>query len=101
MAKNIRVVIHHMKDEEKTVSRFLSAGFYSRTSESRHSRKLGFRYVRFSETEMSVNTPAINIQSIVLRRKRRNVILQPFAIVSRRERGEKKGATQHLDPGGA
>jgi len=28
----------------------------------------------FSETEMSVNPPAINIQSIVLR-KRRNVIL--------------------------
>jgi hypothetical protein len=55
----------------------------------------------FSETEMSVNTPAINIQSIVLRRKRRNVILQPFAIVGRRERGEKKGATQHLAPGRA
>ena len=28
MAKNIRVVIHHMKDEEKTGFRFLSAGFY-------------------------------------------------------------------------
>jgi hypothetical protein len=40
----------------------------------------------FSETGMSGNTPAINIQPIVLRRKRRNVILQPFAIVSRRER---------------
>src|SRR5918998_771659 len=45
----------------------------------------------FSETEMSGNPPASNIQSIVLRRKRRNVILQPFAIVSRRERGKKKG----------
>src|SRR5919107_5755644 len=42
----------------------------------------------FSETEMSGNPPASNIQSIVLRRKRRNVILQPFAIVSRREREE-------------
>jgi len=41
----------------------------------------------FSETEMSVNPPAINIQSIVLRR-RRNVLLQPFLIVSRRERRE-------------
>jgi hypothetical protein len=41
---------------------------------------------------MSENPPASNIQPLVLK-KRRNVILQPFAIALAAERGEKKGAT--------
>src|SRR5829696_2035188 len=61
---------------------YLSDSFYKGNS-----RKLGFRCLGFSETQkhMSGNTPAINIRSIVLK-KRRSVVPQPFAIVRCRER---------------
>jgi hypothetical protein len=51
----------------------------------------------FSETGMSGNTPAINIQPIVLERSRSVIHSSLLSLAA--ERGEKQGATQRVDPG--